>query len=70
MQTKASQVIDWIERLIDEKIRLESIISKRDELLKRNVSKELIQPGIEESKRKIGQVKQELGRLLAERESK
>jgi len=70
MQTKASQVIDWIERLIDEKIRLESINSKRDELLKRNVSKELIQSGIEESKRKIGQVKQELGRLLAERESK
>jgi hypothetical protein len=70
MQTKASQVIDWIERLIDEKTRLESINSKRDELLKRNVSKELIQAGIEESKRKIGQVKQELGRLLAERESK
>jgi len=70
MQTKASQVIDWIERLIDEKIRLESINSKRDELLKRNVSKELIQSGIEESKRRIGQVKQELGRLLAERESK
>ena len=70
MQTKSSQVIDWIEKLIDEKIRLESINSKRDDLLKRNVGKELIQTSIDESKKKIAQARQELGKLLAEWESK
>ena len=70
MPAKSNQVIDCIERLIDEKIRLESINSKRDELLKRNISKELVQSGIEESRRKIAQAKQELGKLLAEWEPK
>jgi len=64
MQTESVQIIEWMEKLIDEKIRLESINTKRDELLKRNVSKELINSGIEESKRKIAQAKAELVRLL------
>jgi len=64
MQTESVQIIEWMEKLIDEKIRLESINTKRDELLKRNVSKDLINSGIEESKRKINQAKTELAKLL------
>ena len=70
MQTESVQIIEWMEKLIDEKIRLESINTKRDELLKRNVSKDLINSGIEESKRKINQAKTELARLLQQLEPK
>ena len=70
MSTKASHIIEWLEKLIDEKIRLESINTKRDELLKRNVSKDLIHSGIEESKKKITQAKAELANLLQQWEQK
>ena len=59
-----------IERLIEEKIRLENINAKRDELLKRNVSRVLIESGVEDSKRKIAQTKAELTSLLERLESK
>jgi hypothetical protein len=70
MPFQVSQVVEWMERLIDEKIRLEAINSRRDELLKRNVGKELINAGIEESRKKIAQAKTELMSLLQQLEQK
>ncbi|HYT60746.1 MAG TPA: hypothetical protein VEL06_11285 [Haliangiales bacterium] len=70
MPAQASQVVDCIERLLDEKIRLEAINAKRDELLKRNVSKDLINSGIEDSRRKIAKVKAELTSLIQQMDQK
>ena len=70
MPVPVPQIVEWIERLIDEKIRLEAINSKRDELLKRNVGKDLIHSSIEESRRKIAQAKTELTNLFRSLEQK
>jgi hypothetical protein len=64
MENHIPQIIESIERLIDEKMRLESIQSKREELLKRNIGLDLIQSGIEESKRKIARARAELAERL------
>ena len=64
MPAQLSQIAECIERLIDEKIRLEAINSKRDELLKRNIGKDLIHSSMEDSRRKIALAKSELTGLL------
>ena len=64
MPAQLSQIAECIERLIDEKIRLEAINSKRDELLKRNIAKDLIHSSMEDSRRKIALAKSELAGLL------
>jgi len=64
MPAQFSQIAECIERLIDEKIRLEAINSKRDELLKRNIAKDLIHSSMEDSRRKIALAKSELAGLL------
>lgn len=64
MENHIPQIIESIERLIEEKIRLESIQSKREELLKRNIGLDLIHSGIEESRRKIARAKAELAERL------
>jgi len=68
MPTQPLQIVEWIERLIDEKIRLEAINSKRDELLKRHAGKDLINSSVEEARRKIAQAKTELISLLRQPE--
>ena len=64
MPAQLSQIADCIEKLIDEKIRLEAINSKRDELLKRNIGKDLIHSSMEDSRRKIALAKSDLAGLL------
>jgi len=64
MPDQLSRIADCIERLIDEKIRLEAINSKRDELLKRNIGKDLIHSSMEDSRRKIALAKSELAGML------
>jgi hypothetical protein len=64
MPAQVSPIVEWIEKLIDEKIRLEAIHAKRDELIKRNVSKDLIHSSVEDSQRKIAHAKAELTKLL------
>ena len=66
MPNQTSQMVDWIERLIEEKLRLESIQSKREELLKRNIGQDLIHSSIEESKKRIALAKAELAARLQE----
>ena len=66
MPAEVSRIVEWIDKLIDEKIRLESIQSKREELLKRNIDRDLIHSSIEESRKKIAQAKSELASLLEE----
>ncbi len=70
MPAQVSQIVDWIERLVEEKIRLEAIHSKRDELAKRNISADLIKSGLDESRRKIALAKTELIKLLQQLEQK
>lgn len=70
METKANQIVDSIEKLVDEKMRLESVKSKRDELLKRNVSEDLIRSSLGESKKRIAQARLELMSLVRELEQK
>jgi len=64
MPDQLSRIADCIERLIDEKIRLEAINSKRDELLKRNIGRDLIHSSMEDSRRKIALAKTELTGML------
>ena len=68
MSTQPLQIVEWIEKLIDEKIRLEAINSKRNELLKRNVGQDLIDSSVEEARRKIAKAKTELVNLLRQPE--
>jgi hypothetical protein len=70
MEPKAGQIVDWIEKLVEEKIRLESIKSKREELLRRNVSEDLIRSGLDEARRKIAEARLELTRLDHQLEQK
>ena len=70
MPAAGPQIVGCIERLIEEKIRLENINARREELLKRNVSRDLIESGVEDSKRKIAQAKAELTGLLERLENK
>jgi len=70
MEPKAGQIVDWIEKLIEEKIRLETIKSKREELLKRNVGEELIRSSLDEARRKITEARLELMRLVHQLEQR
>ena len=70
MPVPASQIVEWLDRLIEERIRMEAVHSKREELLKRNIGKDLIQSSIEESQKKIARAKTELTSLFEKLEQK
>ena len=70
MPVPASQIVEWLDRLIEERIRMEAVHSKREELLKRNIGKDLIQSSIEESQKKIARAKTELTSLFERLEQK
>lgn len=64
MEPKGGQIVDWIEKLVEEKIRLESIKARREELLRKNVNEDLIRSSLDEARRKITEARMELMRLI------